>query len=108
MFAAPDWGRFIERHTRPSRTGRKELGILVSQDQCQINYMLEFAYSMYQTVDQMSVRRRIIRPWQATYWKQLPYGHLVAYRYNDIELSPEADRSYLWHLMENRSWCRWR
>jgi hypothetical protein len=106
-FAAPDWGRYIQRYERRSRFGRWTIGVLVSPDPTQVDHLLEGARFMGHAVDQNHVHRRSIRPWQATYWKQLPHGYLASYRFDEVESNWEDAPYRFMRLCENRRWCRW-
>lgn len=48
----------------------------------------------------------VLEPWQATYWKVLPLGHRVRFRYESVEISPEqkSDPAVLEWLKEIHNW----
>src|ERR1051325_9516623 len=38
----------------------------------------------------------VLRPWQATYWKELPVGHRLRYKYEWVERKPEPMDPKIW------------
>src|SRR5262249_11236739 len=105
-FAAPDWERFISWMNGTSRSGRFPLGTLMSPTSWRIEGLLEGAHHYGITVEPGSVRRRTLRPWRPTYWKELPAAHLIAYRYREVEYDFTQIPHGLITLNENR-WYHW-
>jgi hypothetical protein len=106
-FAVPRWDLYIERYERWSRSGRWAIGVIVSPDRCQAERLLDGARYMGHIVDRDYVHRRQLRPWQATYWKQLQVGYLVTYRFEQVECNWEDSPYWFMLLAENRRWYRW-
>lgn len=38
----------------------------------------------------------VLRPWQATYWKELPVGHRLRFKYEWVERTPEPTNPKIW------------
>ena len=52
-----------------------------------------------------SKRWDVLRPWQATYWKELPMGHRLRFEYEWVERSPEPTDAKIWErFKEIHNW----
>lgn len=107
QFAAPDWDRYIARYTRPSRSGRWDIGVIISPEPHQVDRLLEGARYMGQAIDDTHLHRRVVRPWQATYWKRLTRGYLASYRFDEVESNWDDAPLWFMKLVDNRQWYRW-
>lgn len=114
-FACPDWNQFIggigtvigdtEDPPCPSR------GQVICPSDWKLNYYLHYAAHIGHHIDETSIRRDLITPWKATYWKTLPKAHRVRYKmmYHDVY---QENRG--WPLLSSqvfdlqRNWYRWR
>ena len=81
LFAAPDWERYVQYYDGPSRSERWMNGIIISPDLAQVERLFEGVRYMGHAIDPEHVHRRVLSPWQATYWKQLTHAHLISYRF---------------------------
>lgn len=55
-----------------------------------------------------SERWDAVRPWQATYWKELPAGHRVRFAFDECEPTHGWDRVPAKLTLLTDWWCRWR
>ena len=47
----------------------------------------------------------VLRPWQATYWKELPVGHRLRYKYEWVGRKPEPIDPKIWEWFKQiRNW----
>ncbi|HEU5115146.1 MAG TPA: hypothetical protein VFT74_00570 [Isosphaeraceae bacterium] len=106
MFASPNWDQFADGWSRPSQSGRSSFGTRISSTRSRLDRWLEGAYYAGQRIDTSQLHRRVLRPWQATYWKTLPEGHLVSYRFEEIDFDWDQAPHWFMELHENR-WYRW-
>jgi hypothetical protein len=106
-FAAPRWDRYVECSTRYDRSGSREMGVLISPDRARLERLLNGAHHMGQAVNSKHVHWRVLRPWQATYWKQLPEAHLVCYRFEEFKFNFGDNPHWFMKFYENRGWYRW-
>ncbi len=76
--AAPDWGRYL-RHGFgfDSGTGEAEGG---TRDLVERWLSAQRDLGDERPVED-SIRWEVLRPWKATYWKSMPAGHRVRFRY---------------------------
>jgi hypothetical protein len=115
-FAAPQWEMFLEASDRFDDV-RGPGGQLICARKRVLQRVLE-ACSRARKVAGESVKWDIIRPWKATYWKRLPFGHRVRFCWREVDCAtldgPESVRqSELEHAygleLESvrRAWCQW-
>jgi hypothetical protein len=76
-FAKPDWDRYVLNES-DSETGDGQLTCL---DEQWLQCYLENFSAIEGCVDRASVQHQHLGPWQATYWKVLPSGYRVQFRY---------------------------
>jgi hypothetical protein len=102
-FAAPDWNRFI---TASSDVEEDERGFLtwevVAASPDWLRRYLD-AVRTESRIDEASIVRDEVRPWEATYWKTLDVGYRVQLKVAD---GPPEWRVPSYVVAD--SWCRWR
>ncbi len=54
-----------------------------------------------------SVRRDILTPWQATYWKTLPIGYRTRFLYLSQEEIPEEPQEYEHYVKDQEKAMAW-
>lgn len=81
--ARPEWNRFVNRWSDPS-TGQGEI---TAQERFLAERWMEALPYLSQGTTITSITRRVIEPWQATYWKSLPRGFEVTYQIHGGESS---------------------
>jgi hypothetical protein len=83
-YSSPDWNRYIDAGYLSESGGG--VGEIIASDRHLIEHHVELiAYIHKISVLSNSERWDIISHWQATYWKTLPNGHRVRFRYIDNE-----------------------
>lgn len=83
IFAKPDWNNFIDESSTTS-DDYDETGIWESEIICAVREKVEDYFNTPDTEEEIILETVIwdeIKPWQATYWKQLPIGYRVHYKY---------------------------
>jgi hypothetical protein len=78
--AHPDWNRYIYESSGTDDTE------VICADEARLE---RYAFSPFHQHNQKTVPGTVSRdrlePWDATYWKQLPFGHRIRYRYESTE-----------------------
>ena len=97
QFASPNWARFID--SEGDVDGQTEL--TCTDEDWLSSYLRAFEQQL--KIDPDSVSTSVVRPWQATYWKELPSAHRVTLRAEDD--LPGQLPSLEWY---ESAWCRWR
>jgi hypothetical protein len=46
----------------------------------------------------------VLRPWQATYWKELSVGHRLRFRYECVDSAPEPMDPEIWEWFNIHNW----
>jgi hypothetical protein len=101
-FAAPRWDRYLR--TRLSFS--KSTGAISGATKWRVEKYLSLVHHLGTIVDPNSIVRQVLAPYQATYWKTLPIGYRVEYRYSkhheqrDWERVPHS-------LMSLQRWYDW-
>lgn len=106
-FAAPNWERYFQNYVRYSRNGQRTMGVLISPDNSRVERLFAGARYMGHAVDHKHVHRRVLRPWRATYWKQLPLAYLVCYRFDRVQWNWEEDLEAFMRVKYIQRWCTW-
>jgi hypothetical protein len=113
-FAQPNWDAYLEVFSNYRPNGRRERGVATSATLWRVEKFLKNAHYMGHFFDPERVRLRVLRPWQATYWKILPEGHRAVYRYPIIPyfyhhniLGYQDSSEYFSQLVGNRDWYNW-
>lgn len=108
-FASPNCSKFISvGYELPDDTDIW-VGELVCMTKEHLEkYFRSLRYYDY-AVDEKSIQWDVLRPWKATYWKELPLGHRVQFKCKDKENKTNANTpdpiDQLWY---DRLWCEWR
>jgi hypothetical protein len=92
--ARPDWARFVSVSESTDGDGREETIEVTAQRRDLVARYVDLIYLRPQTRIAGSEEWQLIEPWQATYWKRLPFGHCLRFRWtpnSGIRLSSQAD-----------------
>lgn len=111
-FARPDWSRYISQQgTGPGR-GKWEAGYCLCADRARLQRYLDGLHWVGLIVDPDSVEWGTIRPWRATYWKELPTAYTVSFRRREDAPGPESrarDEFLHWYTyVYSARWYSWR
>lgn len=82
-FAAPNWGRFID----VGYLWDERVGEFCAASEEPLRRYLGYVHHFGYRVHPGSERWDILEPWQATYWKSLPYGHRLRFDFTFDESS---------------------
>lgn len=81
----PEWQRYL----RASVFAEGQEGEIAGSDRRLVEKYDALSHHAWNiSVVQGSRRWDVLEPWQATYWKQLPKGHRVRFRFNWVEPPP--------------------
>lgn len=82
----PQWERYISS----SVYAEPQEGETIGSDRALVEqYELLSRYDSEVSVIPGSEQWDVLRPWQATYWKELPLGHRLRFKYEWVERRPE-------------------
>jgi hypothetical protein len=92
-FARPEWSRYIDvGYWTDATRGEIAVGEIVAQDQHAVEQYRAALFAHYveptYTIHPDSERWDLVVPWCATYWKTLPQGHRLRFKYHE-----ETDRT---------------
>lgn len=80
--AQPDWRRYIYA----AYTNDPDQGEIIAQDRALVEtYLAALPYVSDTVVEPDSLIWDALEPWHATYWKTLPLGHRVRFRYSSAQ-----------------------
>src|SRR5687768_13425094 len=81
-FAVPDWNLFLENNSTTLENNENLLGEILCADKKMVEDVLggKQNYLNIKVIPE-SIIWDELRPWQATYWKQLPVGYRVRYEF---------------------------
>lgn len=114
-YVKPDWNKFIEDHFE----SRDSIVRITATNVYFINELLRIEYQFPPTnfpsscILSETVKWEMITPWQATYWKQLPFGMQISFklinpnthsRHSDKEIFIRDMQLFEWRKKKN-SWC---
>lgn len=108
-FASPNWQYFISGGYELPDDSDLWLGDLTCMKKKHLEtYFCSLSYYDYE-VDQASIQWDTLKPWEATYWKELPTGHRVRFKCkekkNEIEPNIPRPINQEWY---DKLWCHWR
>lgn len=108
-FSSPDWENYIDASYGLQDEADIWSGELICMTKKHLEaYFRSLRYYNYD-VDENSIRWDIMKPWKATYWKQLPSGHRVRFGYREKESKEDSTIpdpiDQLWYDL---LWCEWR
>ena len=95
-WAKPQWSRYNSGGSRDNLRAILAATASVAEELLGLEEFLEHQRAIVPG----SIRRRTFRNWQATYWKTLQQGHLIAFRTRPV---PRSN----WAPMPHRDWARW-
>lgn len=116
-FASPQWDYFIYREYGLPDDSGAWVGELVCMTKDFLeDYFQSLRYHVYEIYEN-TIKWDVLRPWEATYWKELPIGHRVKfkckgkkYKYDpdnpgalDLEWYDDHDEEWF-----ANQWYRWR
>ncbi len=93
-FARPRWERFVDEIFFDSEDDPHETAVLFAADRAQLErrfrWICELGFHPHSDHRPLAdtARWETLHPWQATYWKQLPIGYRLEYRFG-----PRSDES---------------
>ena len=102
-FSQPHWERYIH----DSVYAEPREGEIIGSDQDLVEqYDSLSRYDSDISVVPGSKHWDVLRPWQATYWKELPVGHRLRYKYEWVErtLEPKTDPKIRECFKEIHNW----
>lgn len=97
--ARPDWTRYLWA----SYAVDPHDAVVICADAARARW-LALGTNLAQRPIAETVRHDLVEPWSATYWKTLPRGHRVRFRYEEVELGESAAREALRVLRDARDW----
>lgn len=108
-FALPNWNYYIcEAYTEQDNSGYENGEIICLNSEVLKKYFDSLCYQTLH-IEASSVDRNELQPWQATYWKKLPIGYSVQFKYRNMETQKSTivpnifDKDYY-----DKLWCEWR
>jgi hypothetical protein len=104
-FARPEWRRYIEHNHdyADDAASCARMTTIETSNWKQLDKYLR-ALAGEQVIEAGSIVLSELRPWQATYWKTLPFGLRCTFRSNETR-----SRDYLTGPQRMReAWCEWR
>ena len=101
-FARPEWSLFIDHEFDEGEDGIRTTTVTTC-DWKQLDRYLE-AVAREEAIEPGTMTLAELRPWQATYWKTLPFGLQCTFKSTERRLFDHPQRS--WQLRER--WCEWR
>lgn len=108
-FAAPNWMKFIDAGYGMDEQ-EETFGEIICADRDLLERYVQGLHYADVIIDPTTLAWGELRPWQATYWKQLPVGYKAMFQYWQHETEDwslkKMPLSYYW-LYENR-WYNWR
>lgn len=106
-FAAPNWNRYIDAFYSIPEDQEAERGELVCADKELAERYLQGIHHSGIHIDPTTVTWEQLKPWQATYWKELPLGYRARFtcRSGDMLGWDSMPLSYYW-IYKNR-WYQW-
>jgi len=98
----PHWERYIY----DSVYAEPQEGEIIGSDRALVEqYDSLIHYDSEISVVPGSKRWDVLRPWQATYWKELPVGHRLRFKYEWVKRSPERTDPKIWEWFKDiRNW----
>lgn len=104
-FARPQWERFLASSCEFPEDGStfEQRHTVETSDWQWLDKYLR-AQAVEQVVEAGSMTLEELRPWQATYWKTLPFGLRCTFRSAEHRLHGHVPDSSRFHT----SWCEWR
>lgn len=104
-FARPRWDRYIEHgHEFPDDDSPFERLTTIEASEWQWLDRYLMAQAAEQTIEPGSLTLAELRPWQATYWKTLPFGLRCTFR----SMEHPVLRNVTHSSRMRESWCEWR
>lgn len=110
LFASPCWEFYItNRLSYPDDDSNVGLFELVGAQEKYIELCYKsLVYHEWDVIED-SIQKSILKPWQATYWKELPVGNKLTFRcrYKEDDsdfIVPEKNHMFRY----KRIWCNWR
>ena len=108
-FASPNWNYYIDVGFQPIENYHYEFGELICLRKDHLKkYFKSLCFHEYD-VDEKSIQWDILKPWKATYWKELPKGHRIRFRCKDKErnIDPHVPvpTDQVWY---DKLWYHWR
>ena len=101
-FARPEWSLFIDHGFDEGEDGMRTTTVTTC-DWKQLDRYLE-SVAREEAIEPGTMTLAELRPWQATYWKTLPFGLQCTFKSTERRLVDHPRRS--WQLRER--WCEWR
>lgn len=108
-FASPRWKFFISGGFELTDDSDICIGDLTCMDRRHLEgYFRSLSYYNYE-VDGTSIEWDIVRPWEATYWKELQIGHRVRFRCKEKKKKMDPNiPSPINHEWYDKLWYHWR
>lgn len=106
-FALPNWENYISDCYEPINDSDKEKCSLICSQKGHLKTLFNSLKFHEYKIEDGSIKWDVVRPWQATYWKELDMGHRVCFlfEYKDKEYSkPEPFNRCFYDML----WYRWR
>ena len=101
-FAAPRWDRYLR--TRLNFSAKS--GYVEGADESRVEEYVSKVHLFGWNIVKESIVREKLEPYQATYWKTLPYGFRVEYQYCGVRERPRWDQ--VPHRLTNlQRWYDW-
>jgi hypothetical protein len=101
-FAAPDWDRFLDIGIGMPEDG----GEFIGASEKRLRRYLALVHHQGYRVVPGSEQWDVVRPWQATYWKELPAGHRVRFSFTYDDRTPRWD-GIPHEVILLTEWYRW-
>jgi hypothetical protein len=108
-FASPNWNYYIDAGYELPDDNAIWHGELICKTKEHLEkYFLSLRSHNYEVYAE-SIRRDVLRPWEATYWKKLQTGHRIRFKCKDKENEKDFNTpgtiNQEWY---DRLWCHWR
>ncbi len=106
-FARPRWENFLHvSYERLSPT--RQRGEFICANQRRLERYFQGIHYLKQQCDPATVVREELRPWQATYWKQLPLGYCICFECEEVGSFEWDDIPLTYYWLHDDNWYSWR
>jgi len=108
-FAAPNWNYYIDCGFELPEDDNEDMwsGELICMTKEHLERYFKSLQHCQYDINTKTVEWDFLKPWTATYWKELPIGHRVRFRCKEKEVMIDQSCSHdrLWY---EKLWCRWK
>lgn len=105
-FAHPRWDRFMDHGYEILSETRRKGELYCATEHLLESYFKGIHFLGYH-VDSATVVRDVVKPWQATYWKQLPQAYRISFEFDEDSSHNWENMPYSFYCLHNNKWYDW-